>query len=195
MSKIALSRFASWIEGKLSKDTLLITSLGDSCAAVALGHERTLALDAMGVALGLGIGVAMTSTLDVLVLETDGSILLDLSALAAYAEASRRLANFRLAIIDNESYQSAGKFPRPCHTLNWITLCKAFDLECEVLSSVEALDGMGGMSDWTAVTVFKVDEPDIAVDPLPLNGRARASRIRGQLEQAGIAYPRPATKN
>lgn len=194
---IRVTDIAQRIREASPKTAFLITGLGDSCAIVANTFGCGLSIDAMGSALSVGIGLAAASTLQVIVVETDGSVLLDLSALATFSEVQDHVSGLHVVILDNGMYHSADSFPRPCLGLDWAMLCNAFNLSSIVVGERHPMTVLGtSLNEWPRVVVCKVEPLNKIVEALPLDGRSRVAAARKYLSEGGfVTYEPSATKN
>ena len=93
-------------------DELIICNLGhpsQELFAIKDRDKNFYMLGSMGLASSIGLGLAMSITKKVIVIEGDGSILMNLGSLATIG--ANRPRNYILIIIDNESYGSTGFQP------------------------------------------------------------------------------------
>lgn len=98
-------------------DTLVVVTLGVTTDEWHdLGHrEATMYLPVMGAITPVGLGLAMALPhRRVLVLDSDGSLLLSLGVLTTVA--AQAPANFGLIVFDNRCYESIGGSPTPTAT-------------------------------------------------------------------------------
>ena len=95
------------------KQSIVITIMGATSAELqSLGHRPNFFYlqHAMGLASSMGLGIALSRPeLRVVVLDGDGSILMNLGALTTLAR--YRPANLMHVVFDNESLLSVGGFP------------------------------------------------------------------------------------
>jgi sulfopyruvate decarboxylase subunit beta len=102
-------------------DRLVVTIMGATAQELYdVGHRETFFYlqHAMGLASSLGLGIALNRPLDrVVVLDGDGSVLMNLGTLATLAR--YRPANLTHIIFDNGSLLSTGGFPS--HTAAGVT--------------------------------------------------------------------------
>lgn len=91
-----------------NKDAVIIGSLGTiSYDLKEIEHKnKILVKGAMGSVLGIGLGYALGSLKDVIVVIGDGSFLMKMGGWATLLKYKPR--NLRIIIIDNESYLSTG---------------------------------------------------------------------------------------
>jgi len=93
-------------------DELIICNLGhpsQELFAIKDCDKNFYMLGSMGLASSIGLGLAMSITKKVIVIEGDGSILMNLGSLATIG--ANQPKNYILIIIDNESYGSTGFQP------------------------------------------------------------------------------------
>lgn len=109
----ALTRFqliraaAPYLEGKA-----VVCNLGYPCKELYhLKHQKSnfYMLGSMGLASAVGLGIALNTKKEVVVVEGDGSILMNPSTLATVALAAPK--NFTLLVVDNGVYGSTGNQP------------------------------------------------------------------------------------
>lgn len=175
----------------------VVTSLGSSCAFASQLRPGVLAMDAMGLAVGVGVGLSLAVDHEVYVLETDGSLLLDLSCLALMGELKNqdRLST-RTLVFDNLGYESAGGSRRPAPQLDWHNLIAAFGLSVAVRSFDEGVPPEPAQ--WWQDDVCVLRTPMASPDDTPgtLTGRERVVEFRSFLQRSHlITLPLPATKN
>ena len=95
------------------KDSIVVTIMGAVAAELqSLGHQPNFFYlqHAMGMASSIGLGIALSRPeLRVVVLDGDGSVLMNLGGLATLARC--RPPNLLQLIFDNESFVSVGGFP------------------------------------------------------------------------------------
>jgi hypothetical protein len=151
----------------------------------------------MGLALAVGLGLSLAVDEEVYVLETDGSLLLDLSCLALMGELNARgLLRTRVVVLDNGGYESAGRSRRPNQDLDWRRLIAAFGLTVSV-RSMDAIQA-GETSDWWKHDISVLQLPMVSPDDTPgsLTGRERVANFRTFLKAVDLtSIPLPATKN
>jgi sulfopyruvate decarboxylase subunit beta len=99
-------------------DTVVVTIMGAVAAELqSLGHRPShfYLQHAMGLASSVGLGIALCRPeLDVVVLDGDGSLLMNLGTLSTLAR--YRPANLTHVVFDNESLLSVGGFPTATST-------------------------------------------------------------------------------
>jgi len=101
-------------------------------------------LGSMGLASSIGLGLALSQPERVLVIEGEGSVLMNLGSLATIGSNSPE--NLALLIIDNESYGSTGF--QPTFTANGLSLAAvAKDCGIEDSFAVSSPDEIGGLVD------------------------------------------------
>lgn len=94
---------------------VVVASLGNASRELFAKHDTNATfymLGSMGMPVPFGLGVALSSTRPVFVLEGDGGCLMNLGALATVARYGP--SNMSIVIFDNESYESTGV--QPSHT-------------------------------------------------------------------------------
>lgn len=102
-----------YITGKISDDTLVVATLGNAKYDLFNAKDRPRNFymwNSMGMASSLGLGLAMARPQNkVIVLDGDGSLLMNLGSLAT--EAVREPKNLVHICWDNRSYELTGKQP------------------------------------------------------------------------------------
>lgn len=91
-------------------ESLIISNLGVSSWVLASVQDREknyYMRGGMGGTTPTGLGVALSSSEDVIVLEGDGSLLMSLGCLSTVGEVSPD--NFTIAVMDNSLYETTGK--------------------------------------------------------------------------------------
>lgn len=117
-----IKAFSSYLEGKV-----VVSNLGwPSKELYALKHQPSnfYMLGSMGMVMPIGLGIALSSSKEVIVIDGDGSILMNPGTLATAAALAPR--NLTILCIDNGAYGSTGNQP----TL----AAKCVDLEAVALS-------------------------------------------------------------
>ncbi len=97
---------------KLLDDEIVVCNLGHPSQELYLAgdrHQNFYMLGSMGMALPIGLGLALSQPRKVIVLEGDGSLLMNLGSLSTLATAQPN--NLLLVILDNGSYGSTGYQP------------------------------------------------------------------------------------
>lgn len=110
-------------------DELVISSAGMISREVYSVRDRPgnfYVMGSMGASLGVGIGLALNTNRDVLILAGDGEILMSLGTLVLMNKL--KLSNLRLVILDNNSYQSTGGQKTVSDAVDFTQICK----NCEV---------------------------------------------------------------
>ena len=100
------------LQGMVEDDTIVVVTLGVTTDEwYDLGHrEATMYLPAMGTNTPVGLGLAFALPhRRVLVLDSDGSLLLSLGVLTTVA--AQAPPNFGLIVFDNRCYESIGGAP------------------------------------------------------------------------------------
>lgn len=124
--------------------TAYVVGLGRTAGALERAtSDPVLALDVMGsvlsVATGLAVGTAGTG-IGIVVLDTDGSLMLELGSLAGVAACATELDGLDLYVFDNGLYESGGGSCSRYFDLNWIHLAAGFGLTATLVSSWKELD-------------------------------------------------------
>jgi sulfopyruvate decarboxylase subunit beta len=91
-----------------NKGAIIVGSIGTiSYDLSEIEHpHKVLIRGAMGAALGCGLGMALSTTKDVIVVIGDGSFLMQMGAMSTILK--HNLPNLRVVIINNNSYRSCG---------------------------------------------------------------------------------------
>ena len=116
-------------------DELIISSAGMISREVYAVKDRSrnfYVMGSMGATLGVGIGLALNTDMNILVLAGDGEALMSLGSLVLMNRLS--LPNLRLVILDNNSYQSTGGQRTRSDAVDFTKICN-----CEVFK-VELAD-------------------------------------------------------
>jgi len=98
---------ASYLEGKI-----VVCNLGIPCKELySIKHQKSnfYMLGSMGLASSIGLGISLFTSKDVVVVDGDGSLLMNLGALSTIASAKPR--NLTILAIDNGVYGSSGNQP------------------------------------------------------------------------------------
>lgn len=168
-------------------DQLVVTGLGNVALDLFVARDRALNFytsGAMGTATSIAFGLAMARPDDrVLCLEGEGSLLMNLGALATIGR--YRPGNLTCVIWDNQLYQITGK--QATHTGAGTDLA-AVARACSIQSAalVEALDDLSAALERTLqapgphLVVAKVDE-ELARGFLPRKGLLYKYRFMGRL--------------
>lgn len=111
---------------------LLITSTGTISREVFNYRDRAknfYVMGSMGAALGIGLGLALNTEKSVVVIAGDGDILMSLGTLVLMNKL--KLKNFKLFIIDNNSYAATGCQPTCSDSVDFskIADCKIIKVE------------------------------------------------------------------
>ncbi len=91
------------------KDELVVSSAGMISREVYSVRDRCrnfYVMGSMGASLGVGIGLALNTDMEVLILAGDGEVLMSLGTLVLMNKLG--LPNLKLVILDNNCYQSTG---------------------------------------------------------------------------------------
>lgn len=125
----------------LSPEALYVSSLGRVAAELhRLRPADTLFLDALGDVCSVALGVSVAEPgLDIVAVDTDGSFLMNLSVLTAFAQLLPVLPRLKLWLCDNQCYESAGGIPTASATLDWVLLFGAFGVDAQVIRSTDQL--------------------------------------------------------
>jgi sulfopyruvate decarboxylase subunit beta len=166
---------------KAAGDALIICNLGfpsRELYAVADRPENFYMLGSMGMASSIGLGLALALPgRRVIVLEGDGSVLMNLGTLATIA--NRAPENYLLVILDNSCYGSTGS-QLTCTSMktNLASIAKA----CGILQvkTVDRLEDLANSVSGHGVVVVKVemgnaDVPIIDISPEQILARFRHS--------------------
>jgi len=180
--------------------TSIVCSLGrTSEAAHALFPDQTLFLDSMGdvtpVACGVALGMPKSP---VVAIDTDGSHLLGVTALATLGGLTAQLGNLCILVLDNGLYESGGGLPSRTCALDWVALGQAFGLPIrEVDSADELKSALSGVFQRLTFIVVKIVNKERAPDATKtvdgLESRYRFCRHLEKLSGKTILYP--ATKS
>ena len=180
--------------------TAIVCSLGrTSEAAHALFPDQTLFLDSMGdvtpVACGVALGLPKSP---VVALDTDGSHLLGVAALATLGGVAAQLSNLCILVLDNGLYESGGGLPSRTCVLDWTALGQAFGLPIvEVAHPDELKSALSGAFQHLTFIVVKIANIERAPDATKtvdgLESRYRFCRHLEKLSGRTILYP--ATKS
>jgi len=119
---------------------LFISSLGRTAEEIfknVPNRDRVLFLDCMGAVTGVAVGVALAcSSVQVYALETDGSVMYDLSILHTISAEKLNLGNFTLFVFDNGILESGGGVKSRLVPLEWTKLAAAWGLELTTIKTV-----------------------------------------------------------
>ena len=90
------------------KDAIIVTSLGNISKDVAdIDHPRKVPIKgAMGCAIGVGLGMALNTSQEVVVIIGDGSFLMHMGSMSTVLH--HKLPNLKIVIINNNCYHSCG---------------------------------------------------------------------------------------
>lgn len=105
-------------------DELVVSSAGmisREVYAVRDRHRNFYVMGSMGAALGIGIGLALNTDMEVLVLAGDGEVLMSLGTLVLMNKLD--LPNLKLVILDNNSYQSTGGQKTCSEAVDFTQIC------------------------------------------------------------------------
>jgi len=158
----------------LLQDELVVSNIGfPSQELYLLGDSKRhfYMLGSMGMASSIGLGVSLGTSRRVLVIDGDGSVLMNLGTLSTIANSGP--ANYILLIVDNGAYGSTGD--QPTHTSGKTDLA-AMARGAGVSSVIE-----GGVEDIAAaleharqnngphIIVIRVAPGSPALNPIPLS--------------------------
>jgi phosphonopyruvate decarboxylase len=104
-------------------DELVIATTGMISREVFVVNDRPgnfYMCGSMGCALSIGMGLAMNTTRNVVVIDGDGAALMSLGSLAVAAYL--KLPNLKHYVIDNGTYASTGDQPTCSHSVNFATI-------------------------------------------------------------------------
>ncbi|MBD3378834.1 MAG: sulfopyruvate decarboxylase subunit beta, partial [Candidatus Omnitrophica bacterium] len=94
---------------ELVDDDVLVANIGDVCKELYSAGDRKetfYMLGSMGLASSVGLGLSLANSRRVIVLDGDGSVLMNLGSVATIA--AEAPGNFKLVIFDNKAYGSTG---------------------------------------------------------------------------------------
>ena len=176
----------------------IMQAVGDELVVSNIGHpsqelyqikdrpENFYMLGAMGLALPVGLGLAMSTSRKVLVIDGDGAITMNLGALATLGSVSP--GNLVHVIIDNGANGSTGFQPsftagrlrlqdvaEACGVPNVRTVTREQDIAGAVAEALAADTGA-----WVIVVKTDVGMPD-GVTPIPLSGAEVKARFMQRL--------------
>jgi thiamine pyrophosphate-dependent acetolactate synthase large subunit-like protein len=167
---------------RLDATEAVVASCADAAIVASLGHpaydlfaagdrpRNFYTWGSMGLASSIGLGIALAQPdLDVVVIDGDGSLLMNLGSLATIG--MRRPANLTLVVMDNEAYATTGGQPTPTAS------------GADLAATARAL----GISN--AGTVWTEEELRVRLEP-----RARASAGGPSLVVAKVAESAPTVK-
>lgn len=132
----AIKEIMSSLEGEL-----VITSTGMISREVFVTRDRPenfYVMGSMGASLGVGIGLALNTHKEVLVLAGDGEVLMSLGTLVLMNKL--RLPNLRLIILDNNCYQTTGGQETCSDAIDFTDICK---YNCEVRKIEDTKSSVG----------------------------------------------------
>jgi len=180
-------------------DALVVASLGRTAVECAKAFPDSLRLDAMGCVtpVAAGVALAVDEPSFVVALDTDGSLLMELSALAVLP-AVLELASERLCVVvvDNAILEASGAMPRAPAKIDWVQLVASFALRAAIFEcgSAEALVRALRDNDVLIATVDNRGESE-PLQPSDVTGREAAVRFRSALaRETGRPQPCPAIK-
>lgn len=120
----------------LVTDEFVISSTGmisREVYAVKDRPENFYVMGSMGASLGIGIGLALHTKRNVLVIAGDGEILMSLGTLVLMNKLE--LPNLRLIILDNNCYQSTGRQKSCSDAVHFDGICNCEVIKVEPTSS------------------------------------------------------------
>ncbi|MBT3258171.1 MAG: sulfopyruvate decarboxylase subunit beta [Deltaproteobacteria bacterium] len=171
----------------LLQDELVISNIGfPSQELYRLGDRKEYfyMLGSMGMASSIGLGVSLGTHRRVLVIDGDGSVLMNLGTLATIANFGPE--NYTLLIVDNGAYGSTGD--QPTHTSGKTDLA-AMARGAGVSSVMEV--GVADMADALArarqnpgphIIVIRVAPGSPSLKPIPLSPVHIRDRFMGELK-------------
>ena len=118
------------------EDKLLISSAGMISREVYWVKDRPrnfYMMGSLGASVGFGIGLALNTDMKVLVLAGDGEVLMSLGSLVLMNKLD--LPNFKLIILDNNSYQSTGGQKTCSDAVDFTKICNCEVLDIELTES------------------------------------------------------------
>lgn len=121
------------------EDKLVITSAGMISREVFTVKDRPenfYVMGSMGASLGIGIGLALNTDKEVLVIVGDGEILMSLGTVVLMNKL--RLPNLKLMILDNNRYQTTGGQKTCSDAVDFTKMCN-----CEVIKVEVGEDKVG----------------------------------------------------
>jgi sulfopyruvate decarboxylase subunit beta len=122
------------------QDEVVVCNLGHPCQELFAIRDRPLnfyMLGSMGLATSIGLGLAVSTSRRVVVLEGDGSMLMNLGSLATIGHLCPR--NYVLIIMDNGSYGSTGfQDSFTARNLNLERVARACNIERACIVDTEA---------------------------------------------------------
>lgn len=180
----------------LPADCIVVSSLGRTSEELnRLAPDRTLFTDTMGDVASLSTGMAISAhPLPVAGIDTDGSFLMNLSVLTMLGSQLPRLDNHLLAVVDNESYESAGGLPSRQAPLNWQRLFAAVGLSTVLVQSPADLPARLPVPGTVLVARVVNEQPAPDADKT-LDGIESSYLIERRIAQwRGQPHRRPAVK-
>jgi thiamine pyrophosphate-dependent acetolactate synthase large subunit-like protein len=122
-------------------DRPIVVTLGATSRELASFAKRPshlYLLDSMGLAAGVGAGLALAGRGPVAAVEGDGSLLMGLSILAtlAYLEPPR----FTLVVLDNHQHASAACLPSQAERVSLAGMCRGAGLKTEAVADAAGLE-------------------------------------------------------
>lgn len=160
-------------------DALLICNIGfpsRELYAVADRPENFYMLGSMGMASSIGLGLALAQQRRVVVLDGDGSILMNLGTLATIANCAPD--NYLLVILDNCCYGSTGS--QPTCTSGRSDLAKmAKAAGVDNVRAVRTLDELRNAMREKGIVVAKVDPGNADVPIIDLSPEQIIERFKG----------------
>ncbi|MFB3765588.1 MAG: sulfopyruvate decarboxylase subunit beta [Methanotrichaceae archaeon] len=166
-------------------DALIICNIGfpsRELYAVKDRPENFYMLGSMGMASSIGLGLALSQQHRVIVLDGDGSVLMNLGTLATIATCAPD--NYHLVILDNCAYGSTGLQPTctSCRT-DLAKVAKAAGIN-EVSSATTEEELKAALSSGVTVIIAKVDPGNADVPIIDLTPEQIIERFRGMLLKA-----------
>lgn len=167
MKRIEAIALAS--EAAISKDALLICNIGYPSRELFSIRDRPqnfYMLGSMGLASSIGLGLALgRPERSVMVLDGDGSILMNLGSLATIADQAPE--NYLLVILDNCCYGSTGSQPTCTgRGADLFALAKAAGIQ-SVRRAGCALELTEALLPWGGVVIVRIDPGNAGVPIIP----------------------------
>lgn len=190
------AEFLGCLLDRLPGDCVIVSGLGRTSEELyRLAPDRTLFTDTMGDVASLSAGVAIAARpLTVAGIDTDGSFLMNLSVLMALGAELPLLDNYRLAILDNGQYESAGGLPSRRAALDWRKLFAAVGLAAIIVRTVDDLPP-GRLPPGPVIVAKITNEGPVPGAAKPIDGVESSYAIEKVIaEHLGRPARRPAVK-
>jgi sulfopyruvate decarboxylase subunit beta len=173
----------------LIESAVVVAPLGNTVRelyAIADRPSNFYLLGSMGMAIPVGLGLALGLPQAVLVFEGDGGCLMNLGALATVARYGP--ANLKIVICDNGAYESTGG--QPSHS-GATTSLRAVAQGCGIKATTEIHTeaGLAGLTAWLAppgprLAVVKTALAETSFPRVPIEPPAIFARVRRELAAA-----------